>query len=416
MFLSLIDSSSIFKIIDLNNLNKCTIRKHRIENVKKNQLINNMYPNIPDGPVNLDKNDKNDKINSKNDIFLFKHIKCYVCKNRFNKLHHFYDTMCTECGDFNYDKRFQTCDMKDKYCLITGGRVKIGFYTALKLLRAGANVIITTRFLNDAVLRFSNENDYDEWKDRLCVCFLNLCNIHSVELFCEKLYEKIPRLDVIINNACQTIRREPEYYYSLLKNEINNCLTDNSSQMVRKNTDELLSNFSLYPENLVDTNGQQIDMRKNNSWNTKLCDVSTVELAEVFIINSIAPTIINSKLRNLMNKKEDSYIINVSSMEGKFNKHKISTHPHTNMAKAALNMMTKTCGKDFVKDNIYMTSVDTGWVSNEYSTKKAEESYIRFNFIPPLDEIDGASRILDPIFNKKKLHSVFLKDYSISNW
>lgn len=404
----LFDNCEQLNYYDNIKLNECTIRKHRIQKTMENKLNDNRYPFIPDGPV--DTHEKNDR-----KLFIVKARKCYVCKKRFNELHHFYDSMCTECGNFNYEKRFQERDMTGKYCLVTGGRIKIGFYVALKLLRSNANVIITTRFPNDAILRFSKEKDYDKWKDKLTVFFLNLCNIRETELFCEYLYTKVPKLDVIINNACQTIRREPEYYHNLLKNENNYTLNDDNSKVVERNAQHVY-NFNLYPENLVDLNGQQIDLRKNNTWNTKLCDVSTNELAEVFVINSIAPTILSSKLRKMMKHKEDSYIINVSSMEGKFSRHKSKQHPHTNMAKAALNMLTKTCGNDFVEDNIYMTSVDTGWVTNEYPVEIAERIFLENNFIPPLDEIDGASRVLDPIFTNKKEHGVFFKDYTISDW
>ena len=178
------------------------------------------------------------------------------------------------------------------------------------------------------------------------------------------------------------------------------------------------------PKGKLDVNGQQIDLRKINSWNLHLHDVQTPELAEVFAINTLAPFILNSRLQPLMMRVDDDkgrYVINVSAMEGKFYRHKGPEHPHTNMAKAALNMMTRTCASDLaLKHNIYMNSVDTGWINDENPLEKARKTAEEHNFQTPIDEIDAAARILDPIMvgvNKKRyIYGKFLKDYNETEW
>jgi len=197
------------------------------------------------------------------------------------------------------------------------------------------------------------------------------------------------------------------------------------------------SESTAFPDQARDVNGQQVDLRRQNSWTLRLHEVSTPELAEVFAINSIAPTVINGRLKPLMEKSPPSkyednercfrFIINVSAMEGKFYRHKNDKHPHTNMAKAALNMMTRTSGQDYVKSRIYMCAVDTGWINDEKPAELAARYALEHNFQTPIDEIDAASRVLDPIISSMKLFQsgvvdieppfgVFLKDYTKSEW
>ena len=96
---------------------------------------------------------------------LNKERDCYVCKQPFSKVHRYYDSMCEPCGDFNYAKREQSADLSGQYALITGARVKIGYQASLKLLRAGAHVIVTTRFPVDAADRYSKEPDFSSYRD-----------------------------------------------------------------------------------------------------------------------------------------------------------------------------------------------------------------------------------------------------------
>merc|ERR1719321_534988 len=149
-----------------------------------------------------------------------------------------------------------------------------------------------------------------------------------------------------------------------------------------------------------DAHGQQLDMRDTNSWLLKLGEVSTPEAVEVFCINTLAPFILNGRLRPMLERSphRDRYIVNVSAMEGKFYRYKQPTHPHTNMAKAALNMMTRTSAEDYAKaSGIYMNSVDTGWINDENPLPTARRIAADHGFQTPIDEIDAAARLLDPV-------------------
>ena len=137
---------------------------------------------------------------------------CYICKCRFRELHHFYDMLCPSCAELNWIKRNQTADLKGRVAIVTGARVKIGFHCALKLLRAGAEVIATTRFPVDAAERFALQPDYATFAGRLHVIGLDLRDLHAVESFCAGMLARRDRLDIIVNNACQTVRRPPAYF------------------------------------------------------------------------------------------------------------------------------------------------------------------------------------------------------------
>lgn len=182
---------------------------------------------------------------------------------------------------------------------------------------------------------------------------------------------------------------------------------------------------SLLPSNLHDVNGQQLDLRRHNSWLLKLPEVSTPELVEAMFINVVSPFIINSRLIPIMTEgsarstRPDRYIVNVSAMEGKFYRYKTPNHPHSNMAKAALNMMTRTCGEWLVGERVWMNSVDTGWINDENPLEKASRTAVNNNFQTPIDEVDAAARVLDCVLAPKgeeRLAGVFIKDYREVEW
>ena len=164
---------------------------------------------IPD--MTADLNSENNELKSPRN--------CYVCKAEFTKLHFFYDAMCPNCAAFNYQKRFQTASLHGQVALITGARVKIGYQATLMMLRAGARVIATTRFPVDAAMRFSGEKDFSEWGDRLHIYGLDLRHTPSVEIFSSYIEQNYERLDILINNAAQTVRRPPGFYTHLMENE-----------------------------------------------------------------------------------------------------------------------------------------------------------------------------------------------------
>jgi NAD(P)-dependent dehydrogenase (short-subunit alcohol dehydrogenase family) len=397
---------------------------------------------------------------------------CYVCKAEFTRLHHFYDALCLPCAELNYTKRFQSAPLAGRVGLVTGARVKIGFQTALKMLRAGARVVATTRFPHDAAVRYSQEPDFASWKDRLHVHGLDLRHSPSVEIFARFVEHSFERLDILVNNACQTVRRPPAFYAHLLEREgrpaaelafdVRGILSSHERlktalgggalpaagridatglmawhggrggigitsapdlSQVRYAYDEATRRSDLFPDGRVDADLQQVDLRQQNSWRLALAEVPTAEMLEVQLVNAVAPFILCARLKALMTKAagRDKHIVNVSAMEGIFSRGtKTDKHPHTNMAKAALNMMTLTASRDYIQDGIHMNAVDTGWVTDEDPAVHADRKRQELDFQPPLDIVDGAARVCDPFFSGlltgEHVFGKFLKDYKPSAW
>ncbi|OJY22926.1 MAG: oxidoreductase [Myxococcales bacterium 68-20] len=405
---------------------------------------------------------------------------CYVCKTWFTKVHFFYDAMCTQCGDLNYRKRFQTASLEGRVAVITGARVKIGFQAALMMLRAGAHVIVTTRFPRDAASRFSRESDFGQWQSRLEVYGLDLRHSPSVEMFARYMTQTKNRLDILINNAAQTVRRPAGFYAHMLELEQRpfedlapelqsvlrgheSCKTamtmgahvdaasdgralvgggraggfvawrgDGPGVGIRSSAllsqvpcayDDATNDAEIFPVGKVDADLQQVDLRSNNSWRLKLADVPSPEMLEVQLVNAVAPFILCSKLKPLMQRDRtgEKHIVNVSAVEGQFSRRKkTDKHPHTNMAKAALNMMTLTSAPDYAAEGIFMNAVDTGWVTDEDPAALSARKQELHDFQPPLDIVDGAARICDPFFSGlltgEHVWGKFLKDYAPCAW
>ncbi|MCU1414347.1 MAG: short-chain dehydrogenase [Microbacteriaceae bacterium] len=383
---------------------------------------------------------------------LLKSRPCYICKQHYTQVDAFYHQLCPDCAALNHSKRDARTDLTGRRALLTGGRAKIGMYIALRLLRDGAHTTITTRFPRDAVRRFSSLPDSAEWLHRLRVVGIDLRDPAQVVGLTDAMIAAGP-LDILINNAAQTVRRSPGSYAPLAEAEsaplpdgpLPELLTfghtnDAHPQALEASigshpilakaaelTELAMTAGSSSLDRLaagtaIDAGGLVPDEHDSNSWTQHVQQVDPLEMLEVQLANVTAPFLLVSRLRPALAASDArrKYVVNVSAMEGQFGRgYKGPGHPHTNMAKAALNMLTRTSAKEmFETDGILMTSVDTGWITDErpHPTKVrlAEEG-----FHAPLDLVDGAARVYDPVVRGEAgedVFGVFLKDYTAAAW
>jgi NAD(P)-dependent dehydrogenase (short-subunit alcohol dehydrogenase family) len=371
---------------------------------------------------------------------------CYVCKTRYTVVDAFYHQLCQDCAAAHRAHRDARTDLSGRRALLTGGRAKIGMYIALRLLRDGAHLTITTRFPRDAARRFAALPDSAQWLHRLRVIGVDLRDPGQVVAVADEVAAAGP-LDILVNNAAQTVRRSPGSYSALEAAEHEELPAGELPEIVSFTSASrehplLLAGAvpggrdlaalattarSASPERMadgtaVDAGGLLPDTAAVNSWVDHVQHVDPLELLEVQLCNQTAPFVLVSRLRPAMaaSSARNKYVVNVSAMEGVFGRgYKGPGHPHTNMAKAALNMLTRTsAGEMFATDRILMTAVDTGWITDErphpMKLRLAEEG-----FHAPLDLADGAARVYHPIVAGEAgedLHGVFLKNYRVSSW
>jgi len=384
---------------------------------------------------------------------------CYICKSKYTVVDAFYHQLCPDCAARSHAKRDARTDLTGRRALLTGGRAKIGMYIALRLLRDGAHTTITTRFPRDAVRRFRQMPDAGDWMHRLKVVGIDLRDPAQVVALADDVAAAGP-LDILINNAAQTVKRTPGAYSAIAEAE--------SAPLEAGAMPELVTfghTSDLHPSALVgsveahptlagdavtaaqldaaaladvvtgqalqagsadlariDAGGLVPDQVSTNSWVQTVGEVDALELLEVQLCNQTAPFILISRLRPALasSPSRRTYVVNVSAMEGQFaRQYKGPGHPHTNMSKAALNMLTRTSAAEMLEsDGILMTAVDTGWITDErpHTTKVRLAAE---GFKAPLDLVDGAARVYDPIVRGEAgedLHGVFLKDYEPSPW
>jgi NAD(P)-dependent dehydrogenase (short-subunit alcohol dehydrogenase family) len=366
--------------------------------------------------------------------------RCYVCKELYQAADSFYHMLCPACSADNARRRTAGADLAGRRALVTGGRVKIGFQLALMLLRDGAHVTVTSRFPHDTVRRYLAAPGSAQWLDRLTVVGIDLRDPRQVVGLCDRLLASGDVLDILVNNAAQTLRRPAAAYSALAAAEHSALpagldLADVSCAPGFQPMPPLApawpaAELGGSPEPgsraeqviaAVDEAGLIPDPAPSNSWSARLGEVDPVELLEAQLVNAVAPALLCDRLLPLLlaSPHERRYVVNVSAVEGRFAvRNKTGGHPHTNMAKAALNMLTRTSADELARQRVYLCSVDTGWITDENpSPKKARIA--RNGFRTPLDVVDGAARVYDPIVRGEAgdpVWGVLLKDYREAEW
>ncbi|MCO1338379.1 short-chain dehydrogenase [Kocuria polaris] len=388
---------------------------------------------------------------------------CYVCKRSFTKVDAFHHALCPECAVEGRSWRDARTDLTGRRALLTGGRAKIGMHIALRLLRDGAHTTITTRFPHDAARRFAAVEDSADWLHRLKIVGIDLRDPGRVIALADQVAAAGP-LDILINNAAQTVRRTAGAYRHLVENESMPLPPELSpaqggpevvgsghapqshpralAAAFDLTAGELTASEAMDPAELarlamtagsaslerlaagsaIDAGGLVPDLGDENSWTQVLGEVDPLELLEVQLCNVTAPFLLASRLRPAMAAAaaRRKYIVNVSAMEGQFSRrYKGPGHPHTNMAKAGLNMLTRTSAEEMLtSDGILMTAVDTGWITDE----RPHDDKMRHagdGWHAPLDLVDGAARVYHPVIAGEAgqdLYGCFLKDYKPSPW
>jgi NAD(P)-dependent dehydrogenase (short-subunit alcohol dehydrogenase family) len=371
--------------------------------------------------------------------------RCYVCKRLYQEADAFYHMLCPGCAASNAARRAISAELSGRHALVTGGRVKIGFQLALMLLRDGATVTVTSRFPQDAAHRFRAVPGSDAWLERLTVIGIDLRDPRQVIALCDRLTDS-GALDILVNNAAQTLRRPPSSYAALAAREQRPVGDAGNPAVVHVPGFRPMPVLeAAWPSALlaggasgdggagagldaraalgrvVDEAGLLPDLAPANSWSARLGELDAAEVLEAQLVNAVAPALLCDRLLPLLlaSKQERRYMVNVTAVEGRFAvRNKTAGHPHTNMAKAALNMLTRTSADELAERGVYLCAVDTGWITDENPAPKKARIADR-GFRTPLDIVDGAARVYDPIVRGEAgfpVWGVLLKDYRAAQW
>ncbi|MFI9340778.1 SDR family NAD(P)-dependent oxidoreductase [Streptomyces sp. NPDC052773] len=348
---------------------------------------------------------------------------CYVCKSPYRQVDSFYHRLCPRCAADNTARRALSTDLTGRRALVTGGRVKIGFQLALMMLRDGAELLVTSRFPHDTVRRFRAAPGSERWLDRLTVLAVDLRDPRQVLGLCEELRQEGRPLDILVNNAAQTVRRPPESYALLAAGERDTLPEGARPAPGFRPMRMIEGGAAALPVVLreADEAGLLPDPSPENSWSARLGALDPAEVLETQLVNALAPALLCDRLLPLLLAAPHPrrYVVNVTAVEGRFAvRNKTAGHPHTNMAKAALNMLTRTSAAQLAGHGVHMCAVDTGWITDENpAPKKARMAGSGFR--TPLDVVDGAARVYDPIVRGEAgdpVSGVFLKDYRVAEW
>ncbi|MFJ2190148.1 SDR family oxidoreductase [Kitasatospora sp. NPDC087861] len=365
--------------------------------------------------------------------------KCYVCKQPYRQVDGFYHMLCPGCAADNTTRRALSTDLRGRRALLTGGRVKIGFQLALMMLRDGADLTVTSRFPHDTVRRFRAAAGSAQWWDRLTVVGIDLRDPRQVLGLTEQLRADGRPLDILVNNAAQTLRRPPESYARLAAGERTALPAPDRRAVTHAPGFRPLAEPARLPSgaaplldlpafpglpglsDVPDEAGLLPDLSPANSWSVRLGALDPAEVLETQLVNALAPALLCDRLLPLLlaSSRPARYIVNVTAVEGRFAvRNKTARHPHTNMAKAALNMLTRTSAAELAPQGVHMCAVDTGWITDENPAPKKTHLAAQ-GFRTPLDIVDGAARVYDPIVRGEAGHpvsGVFLKDYREAEW
>jgi NAD(P)-dependent dehydrogenase (short-subunit alcohol dehydrogenase family) len=335
-------------------------------------------------------------------------LRCYLCDAPFRGDPSAPERRCSDCVELERRKRERRPALAGRVALVTGGRVRIGYAVCVSLLRAGATVHATSRFAASALDRFAREPDYGTFAARLAVHSLDLCDLPATERFAERFVARFGAPDILVNNAARTIDHPPSWLDEMraIDRRRLDALPEGARDAARAfdpgPSHELAKDGGT---TALDHEGQPLDPRPRNAWRAKIGEVPLRELLAVHAVNALAPFVLVDRFRSAMTSGHREahparFIVNVTSPEGRYyRRYKGPWHPHTNMAKAALDMMTRTCAEELASHGVFLSSVDPGWVSDQHTMAVRDVLNTSADFCPPVSVEDAAARVLDPVYS-----------------